>query len=167
VNGWTLSGITSFSTGAPLTPSISVSPSLDITGSSTGSAGDSARLNILCDPKSGAKTGTSQIFNASCFGMPAVGTFGNAGNGYLTNPGFQNWDMSLGKKIPIGLGERHSLQFRLEGYNTFNHTNYSSVNSTIRINSKTGAITNLASGLGDYTGTRPARIMALSLRFAF
>jgi hypothetical protein len=73
--------------------------------------------------------------------------------------------MSLGKKIPIGLGERRQLQFRGEAYNTFNHTNYSSVDSTVRFNSRTGAQT--STSIGNFTGTRPARIMALSLRFQF
>src|SRR5579885_3463621 len=167
VNGWTISGITSASTGAPLTPSFSLSPTLDITGSSTGSAGDSARMNLICDPRSGSKIGTSQIFNAGCFQMPAVGTFGNAGLGYLTGPGYLNWDMALAKKVPIGLGERRQLQLRGEAYNAFNHTEYNALSSSIRFNSRTGAITNLTSGLGNYTGTRPARIVALSLRFQF
>jgi hypothetical protein len=167
VNGWTWSGITIASTGAPLTPSFSLSPSVDITGSSTGSAGDNARLNLVCNPKGGSKAGTSQIFNAGCFQMPAVGAFGNAGLGYLTGPGYMNWDMALAKKILIGLGERRQLQFRGETFNTFNHTEYNALNSSVRFNSKTGAITNLGSGLGDYTGTRPARILALSVRFQF
>ncbi len=167
VNGWTISGITSASTGAPLTPSFSLSPTLDITGSSTGSAGYSARMNLICDPRSGSKIGTSQIFNAGCFQMPAVGTFGNAGLGYLTGPGYLNWDMALAKKVPIGLGERRQLQLRGEAYNAFNHTEYNALSSSIRFNSRTGAITNLTSGLGNYTGTRPARIVALSLRFQF
>jgi hypothetical protein len=167
VNGWTWSGITSASTGAPLTPSFSLSPTVDITGSSTGSAGDSARLNLICNPASGSKTGSSQIFNPACFQMPAVGSFGNAGLGYLTGPGYMNWDMAVAKRIPIGLGEKRQLQLRGEAFNTFNHTEYNALNSSIRFNSKTGAITNIGSGLGDYTGTRPARIMALSLRLQF
>ena len=165
VNGWTLSGITSFSTGAPLSPTMSLSPALDVTGSSTGTTGDTARPTILCNPSSGARTGTSQIFNAGCFGMTPVGSFGNAGVGYLTGPGFENWDMSIGKKIPIGLGEKRQLQFRFEGYNTFNHTNYTTVDTTVRFNSKTGAQT--STSLGNFTAARPARILALSLRFAF
>ena len=165
VNGWTLSGITSFSSGAPVSPGISLSPTVDLTGSGTGSAGDSARITILCNPNSGTKIGTSQAFNPSCFGMTPVGSFGNAGVGYLTGPGFQNWDMSLAKKIPIGLGEKRSLQFRFEGYNTFNHTNYSGFDSTFRFNSKTGAQTSAT--LGNFNAARPGRIMATSLRFQF
>jgi hypothetical protein len=99
--------------------------------------------------------------------MPAAGTFGNAGLGYLTGPGYMNWDMALAKKVPIGLGERRQLQLRGEAYNAFNHTEYNALSSSIRFNSRTGAITNLTSGLGNYTGTRPARIVALSLRFQF
>ena len=165
VNGWTFSGITSFSAGAPLTPTMSLSPTVDLTGSSTGGTGDTARPTILCDTRSGAKTGTSQIFNAGCFGLTPVGSFGNAGVGYLTGPGFQNWDMALAKKIPIGLGEKRALQLRFEGYNAFNHTNYSGVDTTFRFNSKTGAQTSAT--LGNFNATRPARIAALSLRFQF
>jgi hypothetical protein len=91
--------------------------------------------------------------------------FGNEGVGILTGPGFQIWDMSLAKRIPLGLGESRRLTFRFEGYNVFNHTNYSGVNTNLRFNSKTGVMTNAA--LSQYTSAGKPRIIAMALRFSF
>jgi hypothetical protein len=40
----------------------------------------------------------------------------------LRSGGMQNWDMSLFKNIPMG--ERYSIQLRLEAFNAFNHPNF-------------------------------------------
>jgi len=40
----------------------------------------------------------------------------------LRTGGMQNWDMSLFKNIPMG--ERYSIQLRLEAFNAFNHPNF-------------------------------------------
>jgi len=161
VNDWTLSGVTSFQTGAPLTPSQSLSPSKEITGSTEG-----PRPTVTCDPRAmpdGAWSITN-TFNVSCFKVTTSG-FGNEGVGILTGPGLQNWDISLAKKIPVGLGEGRALTIRFESYNTFNHTNYSSVNTSLRFNPNTGAQTN--ANIAQYTNARTPRIMSLAVRFSF
>jgi hypothetical protein len=63
---------------------------------------------------------------------PTVGTPTRATRDILRNGGMQNWDMSLFKNIPMG--ERYSIQLRLEAYNVFNHANFSDKNYGASVN---------------------------------
>jgi len=74
-----------------------------------------------------------------------------------------NWDLTMFKNFPIK-SETRSVQFRWEFYNLFNHTQFSSMNTTATFNAA-GAQTNAQ--LGQATGARAARIMQGSLRFRF
>lgn len=158
-NGWTLSGIGYFSTGAPFTPGFSTAPALDITG--TPSIG--ARIDVVGDPKSTPTVPGTQ-FNTAAFARPAVGTLGSGGVNYLYHPAFSNWDLTLAKAIPMGLGEGRSLKLRFEAYNVFNNTQFSAVGTAAQFNSA-GAQINQS--FGRYTATRPPRILSLAMRFQF
>ena len=70
-------------------------------------------------------------------------------------PGRQNWDLALMKNIRI-FAESY-LQFRLETFNTFNNTSYSSVDTTVN---NTGIY-------GTVTGAHQPRIVQLALKFSF
>jgi hypothetical protein len=176
---WQLSGITSFSSGAPFTPTLSTSPNVDFTGSTSGNwgalnpGGDTARLWVVGDPiLSRSEKTFGRTFNTSAFAMPTrcswtnqtTACFGNAGLGVLTGPGINNWDITLTKSIPIK-GERAMLRFRSEFYNIWNHTQFSSLDASSTFNPNTGAQTN--ANFGAYTAARTSRIIAFSLRFEF
>ncbi|MBI4876314.1 MAG: hypothetical protein HY822_16890, partial [Acidobacteria bacterium] len=120
-DGWEISGISRFMTGAPYTPGYSLVSGQDITGTAT----EGARINIL-DPQAPPLEGR--------FGPPARGTFGNAGVGIMRQPGMNNWDISLFRSLKIG--ERRTAQLRLETYNTFNHTQFNSLNTTARFDAQ-------------------------------
>jgi hypothetical protein len=47
------------------------------------------------------------------------------------NPGVANRDMALSKRFNV-MGEKRYFQFRWRAYNAFNHTQYSSLNTTAR-----------------------------------
>jgi hypothetical protein len=156
---WTLSGVTTFSNGGPFTPGFSTSPSLDITGSSS----EGARINVVsgCNPKTNVPA--NLFFNPACFSEPAVGTIGDAGVNIMTNPGLNNWDATLTKSIPLW-GEKRSLRLQLQTYNTFNHTQFSSVNSSFTFNA---AQTNTNLSIGKYTGAQSGRILSLAMHLYF
>ena len=61
-------------------------------------------------------------FNTGAFVFPAYGTFGNSGRNTVEGPGYQNVNLALMKRLP--LGSRSKLQLRLEAFNLFNHTNF-------------------------------------------
>jgi Carboxypeptidase regulatory-like domain/TonB dependent receptor len=53
---------------------------------------------------------------------PAPGTFGDCPRNMIPGPHLSEWDFSLGKFFPIT--ERFKLQFRADGFNILNHTNF-------------------------------------------
>ena len=138
LGGWTFSGVTSFISGAPFTPTFTTTNSENITGSS-----DGPRITVVGDPSLPKSQQTIyRTFNTSAFVVTPVGSFGNAAPGILRGPGLENWDMALKKEIPFGRSEHRAVQFRAEGYNVFNHTNFTTVNSAAQFNPATGAQTN-------------------------
>ena len=60
--------------------------------------------------------------------------------------------------------ERINTQFRCEAYNAFNHTQFSTVNSTARFDA---AGTQINAALGNYTAARRPRYIQLALRLSF
>lgn len=159
LDNWQVSGINMFQTGAPFTPGFSTTDSTDLTGSSEG-----ARINVIGDPTlpKGERT-FARNFKTEMFARPAVRDFGNAGIGVLRGPGINNWDISVSKRFPLGAESRY-IQFRSEFYNAFNHTQFSSIDSTARFD-PTGKQVN--ANFGAYSAARDPRRIQLSLRIMF
>ncbi|MEN6532818.1 MAG: carboxypeptidase-like regulatory domain-containing protein [Bryobacteraceae bacterium] len=159
LNNWQMSGIASFVSGSPLGIGFSTSNSLDITG--TPSQG--ARIVVTGDPVLPKSERTfSQNFRTEVFERPAVGTFGNAAKTLIRGPGINNWDLAIFKNFPVR--ELLNFQFRWEMYNAFNHTQFSSLDTTARFDAS-GAQIN--SALGQFAAARNPRQMQFALRFSF
>jgi hypothetical protein len=159
LDNWQLSGITMFQTGTPVTPGFSTQPSVSISGSS-----DSARINVVGDPNiaSGDRTLTYN-FNTAAFALPAVGTLGNAGTNILYGPGVNNWDLSITKRFRL-FSESRTLSIRGEFYNAFNHTQFSSWNTSAIFNAQ-GQQINPA--FGQDSAARLPRNIEISARLVF
>ena len=159
LNGWQFSGINAFISGSPLSAGFSTTNNADITG--TTSSG--ARVLITCNPNlsKGSRT-FSKNFDTSCFKVPVKGTLGDPAHAYMTGPGINDWDFTFFKNFPIR--EPMRLQFRLEMYNAFNHTQFSGVDTTARFDT-TGA--QVSTTFGQYTSSRLPRQMQMSLKFNF
>jgi len=148
LGGWQLSGITIFQTGLPNTPSY---PG-DIAGVGFGNM----RPNVVSDPNSGPKT-LDEWFNSGAFVAPDELTFGDAGRNIIRRPGRNNWNISVFKVFSFAsLREGAQLQFRLEMFNTFNHTQFSNYDSNV-----------LSGNYGKITSTYDARRIQFGLKFAF
>jgi hypothetical protein len=159
LNGWQVAGINGFVAGTEGGVGFTTSNSADISGT----ASASPRINVTCNPNLPKSQQTFyQYFNTSCFQVPATGTLGTAGKAFLRGPGVNDWDLSIFKNFPIR--EPFKLQFRAEAYNVFNHTQFSSVNTTAQFN-PAGAQVNTQ--FGQFTAARnPRQIQfALSARF--
>jgi hypothetical protein len=150
---WSVSGITTFVSGAPYMPGMSTADGQDVTGSSEG-----ARITVSGRPDAGVNG-----LNPAAFSRTPKGSFGNAMPGMLQGPGQNNWDLSIAKRFPLG-GESRYLQFRTEIFNAFNHTQYSGIDSGFLFN-PAGQQTNPT--LGQYTSARTPRIIEFSLRVMF
>jgi hypothetical protein len=157
---WQLSTFTTFASGTPAGISYSTTDNADITGG----AGDGARVIVTGKaqlPRS--ERSFARWFDTSAFARPPKGDPGNAPKDVFRGPGTNNWDGALFKNFPLG-SERRFLQFRGELYNTFNHTQYSSVNTAARFDTA-GRQTNVQ--FGQVTGTRSPRVIQLALTFRF
>ena len=114
VGGWQISVITTFQIGFPFSVTAS-----DL-GLANGELGNQ-RANLAGTAGVSSKS-ISQWFNTASFSQPAFGTFGTSGRNILTQPGINNWDIGLAKTFRFT--ERVGFQFRIETFNTFNHTQY-------------------------------------------
>ena len=70
-------------------------------------------LHINSNPQRGP------AFNTSLFSQETLGHLGNASRRFFYGPGINNFDMTLAKDLRIT--ESKSMEFRLEGFNVFNH----------------------------------------------
>ena len=160
LGGWQVSGIGSFSSGAPTGVGFSTTTAFDITGS----ANLGARINVNGNPVLPASERTfSHNFRTDVFSLPAKGTIGTAAPTVLRGPGVSNFDISAFKNFRIH--ERGNVQFRAEAYNAFNHTQFSAFDTTARFDTNTGAQINAR--LGEFTAARSPRIMQMALRLSW
>ena len=124
ISGWQWNGILTAQGGFPITPLI---------GSNNSGTGDSNPSDVpnwnptFHGPVIVGKP--EQWFDPHAFQMPIAGTFGNVSRGSLRGPGLVSVDTSLFKKIK--LGERMNMQFRVEAFNLFNHSNFAYPNQIV------------------------------------
>jgi len=156
---WQLSGITSFVSGQPLAISYTTVTPVDITG--TPSQG--ARIDVVSDPVLPKSERTfSRNFATEAFALPARNTFGNSATTQIRGPGTENWDMVLIRELPIR--EQIRMQFRVEAFNAFNHTQFATLDTSARFDAAGNQVN---ARFGEFLSSRPPRIMQLALRFMF
>ena len=81
----------------------------------------------------------------------------------MTGPGTNDWDLSLYRTILFHEGRIRAM-LRMETYNTFNHTQFSGINSTAQFNNSAAQV-NTAFLLPN--AARPARYVQLAMRLMF
>jgi hypothetical protein len=150
LGGWEFSGVQTFQTGLPLTPSLSGAGIVDPAGlGCLGTTPCSLRPDLVSTPNSGQHIHTySEWYNASayaCYGtarncIPYTGqtNIGTSPPGSARGPGFWRTDLGLFKSIK--LNERFTAQVRFETFNTFNHTNPIAPGSGGSSNSMTSSV---------------------------
>lgn len=122
--GWSISGITRYSTGLPVTLYNYEDTSL------LGTQGNGINnlavdgleyaggpLDLNHNPRNG-----QAYFNTSVFSLPPLGSVGNSGRRFFSGPGIDNYDLTLQKNFQRR--ESQSLQLRLEAFNAFNHAQF-------------------------------------------
>jgi hypothetical protein len=158
-NGWQLSGIASFISGAPTSVSYSSTSGVDVTGTAT----QGARIVVLSNPLLPKSERTFwHNFRTDVFAVPQQGTWGNAARYILRGPGVNNWDLSLNKEFPVR--DQMRFQFRAEAYNAFNHAQFTSMDTGARFDNTNKQIN---TALSQFTGARTPRVMQFALRFYF
>lgn len=176
LGGWQLSGIATYQTGLPFTPTVSaydpaglglLPPPLTV-----------ARPNLTCNPNQGGAGTFQQWFNPACFQItPTTGlatgpgnVVGNGARGIVLGPPTKRVDLTLSKNFRWN--ERYRLQLRAEAFNVFNITSFRGL-STAVWNTTTapvafgGTCTTGCSIFGSVTSVRDPRNMQLGAKFYF
>jgi Carboxypeptidase regulatory-like domain len=132
-DGWQFSGITTYQTGTPFSVINNAGSDgigvLDNAGVANGvGAGSYPDVipHVSANSRPAAGNNVSSfgpiLLNPSEFVAPRGLTFGDAGRNFLNNPSRLNFDMSLIKHFAIHEGSE--VEFRLEAFNIFNHTQF-------------------------------------------
>ncbi len=153
--GWEVTGIVSAGSGLYSTAASSAVDPGGI-GLLASAVAASARPDQLSNPNAHAPHSVGQWFNTASFeNVPTSQVrVGNAPVNSILGPGYQNWDLSLFKNIH--LHENLGAQLRFESFNTFNHTNFVDINTTLG-NSDYGTVASASS----------ARILQIGAKVTF
>jgi hypothetical protein len=157
--GWSLSGITRFSSGLPVTLYNNNDTSLlgTIPNGINNNGVDTpnftpGNLAVNTNPRTG-----KPAFNASLFSLSALGTLGTAARRFFYGPGIDNFDLALLKDLRFT--ESKMLQFRLEAFNAFNHAQFygaAAVNGNIS-----------SAAFGRVVGAASPRLLQMAAKFYF
>jgi hypothetical protein len=128
LGGWELSGVTVAQAGSPMETFYNGPDTLGLGG------GTVNRPNLV-GSANGPKT-QKEWFNTAAFAAPlapwAGGTnegFGTAGKDAVVGPGLFNWNMALFKSLALTSHEGPRLEIRFESFNTFNHTEFNTLDT--------------------------------------
>jgi len=175
VNGWEMSGVTTFQTGFPVQiyestyrelrcdafdwtycpdrPNVAISSSVVTLNPRTAQFNDkngTLKGNYWFDPKS--------------FTLEPVGTVGNVARNPFHGPGINNFNWALLKNIKIQ-GESKYIQLRFEFYNIWNHTQFNAVSIVNAGNNVNGNA--YSSNFGRITTAFDPRLIQLGAKFYF
>ena len=132
LGGWEVSGIGTMESGLPL--------NINLGGSqgSNGLANGTNRPNVngsISEPHT-----LLSWFGSSAFSLPALGAWGNFPARSIYGPGRNNWNLSLFKNFTFSEARGSRLEFRLETFNAFNHTQFQNISTTFT-DSRFGQVT--------------------------
>jgi hypothetical protein len=166
-HGWAISGVTSFSTGLPIT--LVETDDHSLLGTAFGGpivlpvdTPDQVGPVHILNPRN-VVNGVHYYFDPISFAPSVIGLEGNARRRFFHGPGVNNWNMALHKDT--ALTERVNLEFRAEWFNVFNHTQFIAPSSI----GLCGGVANCSavSSFGQITLAAPPRIGQLSLKLNF
>jgi hypothetical protein len=144
VEGWTISGITTYHSGDPL--NITVANSQLNTGSGNWA-------NVTCS-SIGTPHTVTQWFDTGCFANPAQYQFGNYRIGDVRGPNVFDTDFSAAKRTMVGAT---AFELRIDAFNLFNRPHFANPATTF------GNAT-----FGTITGSRlTPRVVQLGFRILF
>jgi hypothetical protein len=99
---------------------------------------------------------TLQWLNPAAFTANPIGTFGTAGLGSLSGPGYFDVDASLSRFFVVPRHENQRFELRFEFFNLFNHPNFAAPNST-----------ETSSKFGQIQSASDPRILEFALKYRF
>jgi len=124
VGGWQTSATMVVHSGQPFTV---VTSSNNAEADNPGSSA-SQYPNVVGNPHPSNQS-IQNWYNVAAFAQPTAGTFGDEGRNSLRGPDLSEINLSLGKNF--SLREGIGLQFRIDGYNIFNHPSFGIPNTGV------------------------------------
>jgi hypothetical protein len=149
--GWSIVGISRFSSGFPIKLSQGAGD-LSLIGESATDTPDLVGKVVTQDPRKPGPNGPNTYFLPDAFASQQLGHFGTANRRFFHGPGIMNTDFALLKNTRIT--ESTAIQFRAEFFNIFNHAQF--MNPTGNFSSD---------NFGVVTRARDPRIGQFSLKF--
>jgi hypothetical protein len=165
VGGWDVSGIYSYYSGQFLTVFWT---GADPTGTAFTTTATRPIVTIRADQLRDGNLPSDQRtvnrwFDATAFGGPPIGRFGNSAKGVIKGPNVNVWHMGLFKSF--NFRENIRLRWELTSTNFFNHPNYSNPATNISQAANVGVISGVGGVNGASTGDQPfARSFRMGLR---
>ena len=161
--GWSVSGITRFSTGLPVTLYNNTDSSL--LGSMPNGINNNGvdtphmlpgHLALNTNPRNGHSAFNTALFPTDLT-TSYLGQLGNVPRRFFYGPGLENFDLSLQKEL--ALSRERALQLRVEAFNVFNHAQFfgpAAVNGNVS-----------SQGFGQIVNAMPPRQVQLAMKFIF
>jgi hypothetical protein len=159
IGGWSIDSLLYFRSGLPLNVTVSRSS----TSLPDGNNVNQRPNRTLGVPIYTTNRSIRSWLNPAAFGIPGVGTWGNAGRNIAVGPNFWQDDAAAEKLFPIT--EHYKLIFRAEAFNLFNRAQYGQPSGSFNTASF-GAITSVINATG-LVGTGTPRQMEFALRLNF
>jgi len=164
LNGWAVSGVTSFQSGFP----IAMRSLNDVELENDVSGFEAPGRPIITGPVHFADPRSKYYFcgpNQTCpFADAPLGSLGGPRT-LCCGPGINNWDMSFQKITPLGEG-RH-IEFRAEFFNLFNHAQFLNPDGNISDGIFDPSNPSAIADFGFIKHTRDPRSIQFALKFSF
>jgi hypothetical protein len=157
---WSVSGITHFASGFPITLIDNTDNSLlgtNPNGVNNSSVDEPDRTGTPLQLQRNPRTGGNRYFTAAAFTPNALGTPGNARRRAFYGPGSDNTDLALSKSL--ALTDHSAFDLRMEAFNTFNHAQFSGPST---VDGDIGSST-----FGQVISAAPPRLMQAAVKFVF
>ena len=147
-NGWQLSGVLTLQSGMPF-------PVTQVTNFNAFAGFGTQRPNVVSKPELPAsERGTERWFDTDAFAVAPQFTLGNASRNPVRGPGYQNLDLALIRRIP--LGTKPALELRLEAFNVTNTPPLAQPNGVLG-----------SPGFGSITAAGDPRVIQLGMKVMF
>ncbi len=148
LGGWQVSGIITAVSGLPI--------NIGLSGNQGGNGLPSATNRPDVTGSIVAPHTVGAWITSSAFSLPTVGAWGNLGHNAVRGPGRDNWNIALFKNFVLSESRGSRIEFRVESFNTWNHTQWNAVSNNFG-----------SSNFGQVTSAFDPRIFQLGLKLYY
>src|SRR5215468_10943756 len=161
IGGWQLTLINTMTSGLPVNLTYNAASASQVGSSLT------YRPNLTGQSLIADSDDPNHYLNFNAVTVPTDRSkpFGNAGRNIVSGPSFFQTDLGLHKSFPVWK-ENTKLEFRMEAFNLFNHTNFTAPDSNAS-NIRFDPNGNYTGAFGKITSAFPARQIQFALKLIF